>query len=66
MIRTLCEYFGIQVVHAEVRESTTNRTAAPCSFLVDKNAELELPAEVHFHGVDSEIHGLWRDETSHI
>lgn len=47
-----------QVLHVEVKESTNNRTEAPCSFLIDETAEMEMPTEVHFQGVDTDVHGM--------
>ena len=47
-----------QTIYVEVLESETNRTEAPCSYHIDKGAEIILPAEFHVHGVRSELHGL--------
>ncbi|PIK61107.1 Tenascin-X [Apostichopus japonicus] len=46
-----------QKVYAEVVESETNRTEAPCSFLVDYESEIFFPSEVHLHGTRTEMHG---------
>lgn len=46
-----------QKVFVEVVESETNRTEAPCSYLIDKGAEIVLPAEFHVHGVRTAVHG---------
>lgn len=46
-----------QVIYAEVVESETNRTEAPCSFLVDEGGELIVPAEFHVHGIRTSISG---------
>ena len=47
-----------QTIYVEVVESETNRTEAPCSYLIDSGAEIVLPAEFHAHGLRTEIHGL--------
>lgn len=47
-----------QTIYVEVIESETNRTEAPCSYRIDKGAEIVLPAEFHVHGVRSELYGL--------
>lgn len=47
-----------QTIYVEVIESETNRTEAPCSYRIDKGAEIVLPAEFHIHGVRSELYGL--------
>lgn len=47
-----------QRVFVEVVESETNRTEAPCSYLIDKGAEIILPAEFHVHGVRTIVHGI--------
>lgn len=46
-----------QIVYAEVVESQTNRTEAPCSFFLDQGSELIVPAEFHVHGIRSVING---------
>ncbi|KAK3755992.1 hypothetical protein QZH41_003345 [Actinostola sp. cb2023] len=46
-----------QKVFVEVVESETNRTEAPCSYLIDQGAEFVLPAEFHVHGVRTVVHG---------
>lgn len=47
-----------QIVYAEVVESETNRTEAPCSFYIDKDGELIGPAEFHIHGIRTVINGM--------
>lgn len=47
-----------QTIYVEVIESETNRTEAPCSYRIDKGAEIVLPAEFHVHGVRSELYGV--------
>ncbi|KAJ7340206.1 hypothetical protein OS493_002937 [Desmophyllum pertusum] len=47
-----------QTIYVEVVESENNRTEAPCSYRIDKAAEIVLPAEFHVHGVRSELYGL--------
>ena len=47
-----------QTIYVEVVESETNKTEAPCSYRIDKGAEIVLPAEFHVHGVRSELYGL--------
>ena len=42
----------------EVVESVSNRTEAPCSFIIDYGAELVLPTEVHLHGANTVLDGL--------
>lgn len=46
-----------QTIFVEVVEAVTNRTEAPCSYLIDRGAEILLPAEFHTHGVRTLIHG---------
>lgn len=47
-----------QKVFVEVVESETNKTEAPCSYLIDQGAEIVLPAEFHVHGVRTVVHGI--------
>ena len=47
-----------QTIYVEVVESESNRTEAPCSYLIEKGSEIILPAEFHVHGVRSEVYGL--------
>lgn len=49
---------GDQAVYVEVLESLTNKTEAPCSYLIDYGSEIVLPSEVHMHGTRTELHGL--------
>ena len=46
-----------QKVWVEYVESVTNVTEAPCSFILDHNAEIVFPAEVHIHGTNSSFGG---------
>ena len=47
-----------QTLFAEVVESETNHTEAPCSYIIDYGAEILLPSEVHIHGTRSYLHGI--------
>ena len=47
-----------QKVFVEYVESETNKTEAPCSFIIDEGAEIVLPSEVHIHGTNSTFGGL--------
>ena len=46
-----------QRLFAEVVESVTNRTEAPCGFIIDAHAEIVLPGEFHVHGTNGTIAG---------
>ena len=46
-----------QIAHVEVVESESNRTEAPCSYIVDIGAEIVLPTEFHVHGTNSSVAG---------
>lgn len=46
-----------QTIHVEVVESITNETTAPCSFKIDRGAEIIFPSKVHIYGTRSEING---------
>ncbi len=47
-----------QVAYIEVVESESNRTEAPCSYIIDAGAEMVLPTEFHVHGTNSSLAGL--------
>ena len=47
-----------QQVFVEYVESETNKTEAPCSFIIDEDAEIVFPSEVHIHGTNSTFGGL--------
>ena len=47
-----------QKVFVEYVESETNKTEAPCSFIIDEDAEIVFPSEVHIHGTNSTFGGL--------
>ena len=42
----------------EYVESESNRTEAPCSYIIDEGAEVVFPSEVHIHGTNSTFAGL--------
>ena len=46
-----------QKVYVEVVESTSNRTEAPCSYIIDSGSEILLPTEFHVHGTNSSLAG---------
>ena len=47
-----------QVLYVEVVESgRSNRTEAPCSYIIDDGAEIVFPSETHVHGTESTIAG---------
>ncbi|XP_072025321.1 uncharacterized protein [Amphiura filiformis] len=47
-----------QTAFVEFVESVSNKTEAPCSYIIDKGAEIVLPAEFHVHGTNSTLKGL--------
>ena len=47
-----------QKVFVEYVESETNKTEAPCSFILDEGSEIIFPSEVHIHGTNSTFGGL--------
>lgn len=47
-----------QQVWIEYVESKSNKTEAPCSFLIDAGAEAIMPSETHLHGVYTKFAGL--------
>ena len=46
-----------QLIYVEYIESESNVTEAPCSYQIDDGAEIVLPTEVRFHGVDTYLYG---------
>ena len=46
-----------QEIFVEYVESQSNVTEAPCSYQIDAGAEIILPTEVRFHGVDTYLYG---------
>ena len=47
-----------QVAFIEYSESETNVTEAPVSYIIDDQAEVIFPTEVHFQGVNTSLSGL--------
>ena len=47
-----------QRVFVEYVESETNKTEAPCSYIIDEDAEIIFPSEVHIHGTNILFAGL--------
>ena len=47
-----------QVAYVEVVESVSNKTEAPCSYIIDAGSEIVFPTEVHIHGTNSTLGGL--------
>ena len=46
-----------QQVYVEYVESESNRTEAPCGYIIDEGAEIILPTEFHVHGTNSTLAG---------
>lgn len=46
-----------QTVYVEYVESETNRTEAPCGYIIEDGAEIVLPSEFHMHGTNSTLAG---------
>ncbi len=46
-----------QKLFVEVVESITNKTEAPCSYIIDAGSEIVFPSEVHVHGTNSTFAG---------
>ena len=47
-----------QTVFVEVNRTETNRTEAPCSYIIDEHGTIVFPQEVHLHGTSTRFAGL--------
>lgn len=47
-----------QIAFIEVIESMSNRTEAPCGYLIEDGAEIVFPTETHIHGANSTYGGV--------
>ena len=47
-----------QTLFVEVNATLTNRTEAPCSYLIDEDGTIVFPEEVHLHGTYTRFSGL--------